>query len=204
MNYRSSQTFITHLRQVLNGPQPEIKSEPFLRLDQVREISPAALEADSSAIPPPDPVADAYHLIVSQLKYLNIDNVILGINELMKNYLKNINPANQQLLTEKTMDRMLLFFLLATEENHPFSEKLWECLSACAKPVGLFLMDQNLSEAFSLYIQFMGTIGKRAARKNLSTGSLQHVLRVLEARTAQKPWKEACFQIKNLRQNLES
>lgn len=204
MNYRSSQTFIIYLRQVLNGPQPEIESGSFLRLDHVREISPAELAADNSALPPPDPVADAYHLIVSQFKYLNIDNLILGVNELMKNYLKNINHTNQQCFTEKNMDRIVLLFLLATEENHPFSEKLWEYLSASTKPVGLFLMEQELSEAFSLYIQFMGTIGKRAARKNLSTGSLQHVFRILEARTAQKSWKEACFQIKNIRQNLES
>jgi hypothetical protein len=55
-----------------------------------------------------------------------------------------------------------------------------------------------------MFLEFISRNGKLAVKKNFSTGTLQHVFRILELRAQDQGWKELMLKIKNLRRNLES
>lgn len=198
------QKFIQRIHEILNNPLDFPESNNYLKLDEINDISYDLLNEKANNLPPADPLKDAFNLILRQARVLHLDNLLLGLNELLKAYLKNINQKNQQQISDRVLQRIQLIFLFITKENFPYTEEVWESLSASAKPVGLFLLKNNFPEATKLYFEFMASMGKQAARKNLSTRTLQHVFRAWENAAQSQHWEKIASHARHLRQNLES
>ncbi|MDD2496880.1 MAG: hypothetical protein PHT78_08755 [Desulfitobacteriaceae bacterium] len=200
----ASQLFISHLREILQEPWEKANLGHFLHLSKTPEVTPENLLADKNSIPPSDPLTDACQTIIQQARELSLANTLNGINEIYKEYLRQVTLESQCSLTKSLTENLELVFLYIISDNFPYSQKTWEWISASAKPVALYLLKNDLPQAAAMYLEFLSRSGKLAAKKNLRTGTLQHVFRILELRTGDLNWKELTLKIKNLRQNLES
>lgn len=197
------QNFTLHLQQVLAEPWEDTAPGSYLRLDQVDQVTLNALVQDQGK-PPTDPLIDAFNLIMEQAQSLFAENIVFGINEVFKTYLKKINPENQDNLTDRVLECMKMIFLFITEERFPYTEKIWEAMSAMIKPVGAFLIKERFTTSSIDFFQFAAFLGKHAARKGLSTGSLQHAFRIWELDARSCSCQDLQSLARNLRQNLEN
>ncbi|ATW23493.1 hypothetical protein [Candidatus Formimonas warabiya] len=203
MHKSGIQNFTATLKEILDDPWDLPETNDYIRLDTIGEVCPDHLLRDNS-LPPADPLVDAFNIIIEQAQNLFVDNITLGMNEILKAYLKKINPGNQSLLTSRVIEYVHLIFLFITKESFPYTEKIWEDMSAMAKPVGICLIRNNLTQASLLFFEFLAGLGKQAARTGLSTGTLQHGFRVWELNARDCSCTEVESLVRNLRQNLEN
>lgn len=199
-----SQKFICLIREALQSPWDQPQSVPYIQLDQIPEVSAEILARDQELIPQADPLSDACQMVLRQARNYSYTNTVFGINEIYKAYLQKLTVENQKQLTEKLTLHLEFIFPYVTGDEFPYTEKVWEWISASAKPVSSFLVKNNFRQAAFVFLEFIAVLGKQAARKNLSTGTLQHVFRILELKAEDYNWDELKLKIKNLRQNLES
>lgn len=203
MKYTGLQKFTLHLQQTLNEPWDFTCPADYLRLDQIDEVNHDNLSRDTS-LPGPDPLIDAFNLIIDQARNLYIENIIFGINEIFKSYLKKINQENQKIVTIRVMDCLKMLFIFITENPFPYTEKIWEVISSMTKPIGLFLIKEGFLEAASVFFEFAASLGKLASRKGLSTGTLQHAFRISELACRNYAGEDLASLLRNLRQNIEN
>ncbi|MGI6711564.1 MAG: hypothetical protein ACOX4L_02365 [Bacillota bacterium] len=203
MDTLSSRYFVGQLKEILNNPW-EPQTQNYLRLDNVNEIDLTELKNDAVNLPPADPLNEAFNLIIRQIQSMLLENVLFGLNEIYKAYLRNIDKNNQCNLTCRLTDHLYLLFIFITKNSFPFLEQVWEIICSMSKPVGLFLIKNGFSQGASYFIEFLACIGKQAARHSLNTRTLQHVFRMLELTAQDHHWEEMKSQLQNLRQNLEN
>ncbi len=194
--------FTSDLQKILNRPWNSPDNH-YIRLDQVKEVNRESLSKDNG-LPPTDPFIDAFNLIIEQAQNLFVDHINLGLNEVLKSYLKKINQENEQNLTSRVMECIRSIFVFISKDSFPYTEKIWGTLSSMAKPVGIFLIQNGFASASALFFEFIADLGKQAARQGLSTGTLQHGFRVWELNSRDNLIVDLESQLRNLRQNLES
>ncbi|MEL7564063.1 MAG: hypothetical protein AAGU27_04200 [Dehalobacterium sp.] len=203
MTHTGLQKFTLHLQQALSEPWEFTCPDNYIRLDQVNEVTEDNLN-EANGLPGPDPLVDAFNLIINQAQNLYTENIVFGINEIFKYYLKKLNQENQRIVTTRVMDCIKMLFLFITEDRFPYTEKIWEAISSMSKPVGLFLIKRKFTEAAPVFFEFAASLGKQASRKGLSTGTLQHAFRISELACRNTSGQELSSLVRNLRQNLEN
>jgi hypothetical protein len=195
--------FTHNLRQTLEAPWDFSSSQNYLRLDQISAVTRQDLINDIGT-PTKDPLMESLHLLVEEGQYYRVENIVLGLNEVFKSYLKNITLENQEIITRRFLEFLHLFFIFLTENCFPYTEKMWEVISAMIKPTGLFLIKEKFITAIPIFFESVALLGKQASRKGLSTGALQHGFRISELFCRNYGGQEECALIQNLRQNLEN
>ncbi|MGI6065656.1 MAG: hypothetical protein ACOYI2_04085 [Bacillota bacterium] len=119
----ASQLFISHLREILQEPWEKPNPDRFLHLFKALEVTPEILLADKNSIPPADPLTDACQTIIQQARELSLANTLNGINEIYKEYLRQINPENQCRLTKSLIENLELVFLYIISDNFLYAKK---------------------------------------------------------------------------------
>lgn len=203
MTQTKLQDFALHLKEILDESWDFTAGENYIRLDQINEVTKLSLNQDNG-LPGPDPLTNAFNLIILQAQNLYAENIVLGINEIFKTYLKKINQENQKMITHRVMECVKMLFLYVTEDNFPYKEKIWEAISSMAKPLGLYLIKEGYPVAAQTFFDFTAYLGKQASRKGLSTGTLQHAYRISELACRKYSYRELTSLLGNLRQNLEN
>jgi hypothetical protein len=195
--------FAVRLQQVLSKPWDFTGPKNYICLHHINEVTREMLNGDTGC-PEGDPLTDAFNLIIEQAQHLYAENIVLGINEILKTYLKRVNEENQKAITLRVMECLKLLFQFITGDNFPYTEKIWEAISLMTKPVGLFLIRERLFAACAVFFESAAFLGRQAARKGLSTGILQHAFRISELASRKASHPELASLLQNLRQNLES
>ncbi|WP_089612229.1 hypothetical protein [Dehalobacterium formicoaceticum] len=203
MTESSLQQFTLRIQQTLTAPWDFTCLQNYLRLDQVGEATRQALN-DDSGIPAKNPLMEAFNLLIEEGQNYRIENIILGINEVFKSYLKNLTSENQDGVTQHFLEFLKMFFIFLTEDCFPYTEKMWEVISTMIKPTGLFLIKESFTTAIPTFFECTALLGKQASRRDLSTGTLQHAFRIAELACRNSGNQEGCTLIQNLRQNLEN
>lgn len=151
-----------------------------------------------------EPLSEAFCLIINELNKNNIDKAKMGINELLKFYLRKVKKDNQGRCTHLFMTRIKYIFLYSLLDSFPFTELLWQYMCKCIQPVGFYLLEKQLNEACLVYSDYIFIIGKAAARKGLPTDKLQHFLRMTEVKALEAGLDKLAGHVKNHRHNIES
>ncbi|WP_028306903.1 hypothetical protein [Desulfitibacter alkalitolerans] len=151
-----------------------------------------------------DPLSEAFCLIINELNRNKLDKGKMGINELLKFYLRKVQKDNQVGCTHLFMTRIKYIFLYSLLDSFPFTELLWRYMCKCIQPVGFYLLEKQLNEACLIYSDYISIIGKTAARHGLPTDKLQHFLRMTEVKALEVGLDKLAGHVKNHRHNIES
>lgn len=158
--------FAQHLQMVMSEPWDFTQPENYIFLNQVNEVTRDDLTKDTG-LPRVDPLIDAFNLIIEQAQNLYVENIVFGINEIYKTYLKKINQENQKVVSQRVMECIKMLFQFITEDSFPYKEKIWEGISSMTKPVGLFIINEGFLEACPVFFESTACLGKQASRKGL-------------------------------------
>ncbi|HHT64402.1 MAG: hypothetical protein ACOX4H_12420 [Bacillota bacterium] len=203
MAQESLQKFMLRLKQVLDEPWDLAGPKGYIHLKELDEVTREMLNRDTG-FTEANPLIDAFNLIIEQAQNLYAENIVFGINEIYKTYLKKISVESQVILTHRVMDCMKMLFQFFITDSFPYTERIWETFSSMTKPVGLFLIKEGFWAACPVFFESTALLGKQAARKGLSTGTLQHAFRISELTCRNLSHWELASLLQNLRQNLES
>ncbi|KUO53595.1 MAG: hypothetical protein APF76_12365 [Desulfitibacter sp. BRH_c19] len=152
---------------------------------------------------PFEPLSEAFALIVNGLNRNSLDNTKIGINELLKFYLRKIQKANQEKCTHLFLIRINCVFVYSLLPSFPFTDMLWQYICKCIQPVGFYLLEKQLTEACLIFSDYIAIMGKIAAREGLPTDKLQHYLRMTETKALEIGLDQLAGHVKNHRHNLE-
>lgn len=194
--------FVEKIRELLTVDMLPNDARQYLDLSRVHKISEENIK--SPWIPPPlGPLHDVFSLMLQALQQENLDKIHLGINEILKAYLEQINDQNQTDLTESYFTRINWIFLYTLKSQFPYAQVTWQYISRCLHPVGFFLLDTGNIRALKVFLDFTAEMGKTAAKQGLRTDSLQQLLRKIEVDARQQGWAEVAGHAKTHRENLE-
>lgn len=194
--------FIKKLQEILTIPLDETKQESYLNLKEVDRLKPEDLLREND-LPMNDPTELAFEMLLREVQQEHLDKVMLGLNELFKSYLRNLNDHNQAQLTGRYCKRIVYLFRRSLD-TFCYSEEVWDFLSCCLKPVSIYLLQQGFYTACELFWEYASQMGKLAAKHNLHTDSLQRSLRIFEVYAEENNCQDLAAFAKNLRHNLEN
>jgi hypothetical protein len=152
---------------------------------------------------PEDPLARAVEVILDQIRYARLEKINLGINELLKNYVLTVDESCDERLANRYLFQIRLIFKRCLMHDFPYQDEVWNYLGACLQTVGLYLMNRSFFKAAELVVEYIGHMGKTAARHGLPTASTQSCLRTLENRAGELGRTALAAKAKNVRFNLE-
>ncbi len=106
------QEYIEKLQKILDQNEHVFleSKESYLNLSHTKEIQPETL--NNKTTPPPQPLSEAFTLLLTALEQKNIDRLTLGTNELLKTMLRLLNEDNQKLIAEKFLRKIEQLFYI--------------------------------------------------------------------------------------------
>lgn len=194
--------FIKKLQEILTMPGDQTKQAKYLNLKEVDRVNPEDL-LQGNDLPPSDPLELAFEMLLKEVQQEHLDKVMLGLNELLKSYLRNLNDHNQAQLTSQYCKRIVYLFRRSLN-TFCYSEEIWDFLSYCFKPVSIYMLQQGFYTACKMFWEYASQMGKLAVKHNLHTDSLQRSLRIFEVFAEENHCQELADFAKNLRHNLEN
>jgi len=196
------QLFVEKLRYHLNSVKAPIAENGYLDLGKSKAITEELLHTDNSF--PYNPLAEAYQLIVVALNERNLDKVKLGVNEILKTYLKIISDDNQETVTHEFIERIKLIFRFSLLQSFPYSNFLWLYICRSVQTVATYLLEKSYTSACKIFLEYIADMGKTAAKEGLRTDILQHFLVMFEINASEKGFEDLAGEAKNHRHNLET
>jgi len=194
--------FIKKLQEILAIPVDKVQEQTYLNLKEIEGLSSEDLFREKD-LPPNDPIELAFEMLLGEVQLEHLDKVMLGLNEFLKSYLRNLNDQNQEDLTHRYCKRLVYLFRRSLN-TFCYSEEVWDFLSCCFKTVSIYLLQQGLYGACELFWNYASQMGKLAAKHNLHTDSLQRSLRIFEVFAEENGCLDLASHAKNLRHNLEN
>jgi len=195
--------FTKEIQEILAKPLCLPKSGRYLDLAQVSDFTKVHLEESLGILPDEDPIAEATFLIIQSMKEYHLAQTKIGINELLKAYLKLINTEHEEECTDLFADYIFEIYLYSLQKDYPYTDLLWNYLSNCFHIVSQYLLENGYIKGCEIFLQKIAAMGKTAAQKGLHTSSIQHFLHTLELRAKELDYNELAAIAKNHRFNLE-
>lgn len=196
--------FVAGLQKIFTEEMYWEENTDYLDISASSQINRDALETALRIVPPPQPLIQALAIILLTMEQGPFDLTRLGINELLKSYLRQVNKENQGFCTQAYLNCIYQIYLFNLTGDYPFKDLLWEYLSRCFTTVGRFLVEQSLVEGCQIFLNQVSTMGKSAAQKGLHTSSIQSFLHSLEVRAREEGFTELADSAQNHRFNLET
>lgn len=202
----SAGDFVCKLRRIFEriDDPGEVENE-YLDLGLVNECSRELIQESFSAFPNENPLSDAFFEIVTAMKNHQVALAKLGINELLLSYLlretKENAPGSPS--GETHLDYLLLIVLFITQESFPYEHCFFSYLLKCYQPVCSFLLSECNEKQIEAFMEHITSIGKIAAKKQLDTCSIHHLLRNIENHALGKNLKALASKAKDSRHTLE-
>jgi len=195
--------FTRKIHEILSRPFCMPKSSKYLDLAEISDFNKIHLEESISILPDEDPIAEATFLIIQSMKDFHLAQTKIGVNELLKAYLKIIDTEHEEECTEIFSNYIFEIYLYSLQKNYPYTDLLWNYLSNCFHVVSQYLLENGYIKGCEIFLQKIATMGKTAAQKGLHTSSIQHFLHTLELRAKELDYNELAAVAKNHRFNLE-
>lgn len=202
--YYNPASFVARLQKILAEPMGLEEAGVYLDISTTSQIDRDVLQTSAQGLPPSQPLIQVLAIILLTMARGPFDLTRLGINELLKSYLQQVNIENQEFYTQAYIDCIYQIYLFNLAGDYPFKDLLWEYLSKCFITVGRFLVEQGLVEGCQIFLNRVSTMGKSAAQKGLHTSSIQSFLHNLEVRAREEGFDELADSAKNHRFNLET
>jgi len=195
--------FCKIIREILAKPLCLPKSGRYLDLAKFSDLNVINPEEREIDWPDQNPIAEATHLIIETMIGCNLTLTKMGINELLKAYLRFINSENEKDCTELFSDYIYEIYLYGLKTDYPYTDLLWNYLSNCFHVVSQYLLEKGYTEGCRIFLQQIAAMGKAAAQKGLHTSTIQHFLHTLELRAKELNQSELAAAAKNHRFILE-
>ncbi|MFZ5944322.1 MAG: hypothetical protein ACOYVD_09445 [Bacillota bacterium] len=195
--------FASNIKELLSQTFNFNKETKYLDLAEVTTLDKELLLKLDKISPEQHPVAEAKFLIIKTMKDCNLTQTKIGINELLKAFLKTIEKDNEKICTETFTECIFEIYLYSLQKDYPFTDLVWSYLSNCFHVVSQFLVEEGYVAGCEIFLQHIAAMGKTAAQKGLHTSSIQHFLHTLEMRAQELELPELAAVAKNHRFNLE-
>lgn len=200
---KTTTQFIKELKAIMTQPLCLSKSPAYLDIAFDKNISSEMLYSDECFLPPNDPLIQIQAVILQTMQSGPFEYTRLGINELLKSYLKCVNKENAEPCTRCYFEGLYQLYLFSLLESYPYTELFWEYFNQCFDSVGNYLIKNMLVFACEEFLHKVSLMGTKAAQKNLPTGSLQHTFHKIEIWARTNGFFELADKAKNYRFNLE-
>ncbi|MGI6225383.1 MAG: hypothetical protein ACOYJ1_03925 [Peptococcales bacterium] len=195
--------YTTKIQQILAQPLCLPGANQYLDLAQVTDFNKIPLKEKDNVLPEADPIAEATFLIIQTMQACYLALTKIGINELLKAYLRLITSENQEECTKVFSNYIFEIYLYSLKKDYPYTDLLWKYLSNCFHVISQYLLEEGYVEGCEIFLQDIASMGKLAAQKGLHTSSIQHFLHTLELRAKELNYNELAAVAKNHRFNLE-
>lgn len=200
---KTTTQFIKELKSIMTQPLCLSKPPVYLDIAYDKKVSSEMLYSDEYFLPPNDPLIQIQAVILQTMQSGPFEFTRLGINELLKSYLKCVNKENEEPCTRCYFEGIYQLYLFGLLESYPYTELFWEYLNQCFDSVSDFLIKHMLVYACQEFLSKVSLMGKKAAQKNLPTGSLQHSFHKIEIWARTNGFLDLADNAKNYRFNLE-
>lgn len=198
------QEFIKTIQEYFQSPIQVTEQCAYLDLSINKKITKELLLEKKDIYPDQNPIADGVCLIIKTMRDCHLSQTKLGINELLKAYLLNIDEDNQERCTEIFLDYLNEIYLYSLKDSFPYTDLLWGYLSQCFFPIAMFLLEEGYVLGCQIFLLKVTAMGKIAAQKGLHTSSIQEFLHTLELRAQELGHDDFKAIAKNHRFNLET
>lgn len=203
MNYDTT-NFVQELQKILSEPLCLEGNPDYLDLSIHKDITDQKLEPATAEFPPSDPLIKALGMTLHTMERGPFELTRLGINELLKSYLYQVNKDNEDSCTKCYLNCIYQIYLYGILESYPYRDLFWEYLSLCFDTISKYLIEQKLIMACQVFLNKISAMGKWAAQKGLHTSSIQHFLHNMEIWAREEGFDELADSAKNHRFNLET
>lgn len=196
--------FVRELKTVLAKPLCLEGNPEYLDLSLAKSMDKESLTSSSSQLPVSDPLTKALGLILTTMEKGPFKLTCLGINELLKAYLIQVNQENEESSTRCFLDCIYEIYLYALLDTYPYTDLFWEYLSLCFDTISKYLIDRKLIIGCQVFLNKVSIMGKWAAQKGLHTSSIQYFLHNMEDWAREEGFSELADSAQNHRFNLET
>lgn len=194
--------YLGKVRDALNIAFPQQKQDKYLDLAATEEaLLPELLL--TREIPAPD-LSYFQEIVTAEIFKCNLDKVKIGINELLKHFLLNINGDNEKILAEDYLYRLRLLFKRCLLPDFPFPEEIWNYICESLRTTGTYVVEKGYFLAARELIESLSQMGRIAASKGMPTASTQSSLRIVENMALEMNQSKLASFAKNARFNLET
>lgn len=197
------QEFIKKVQGYFQCPVKTQEEGAYFDLSITKRITKEMLFERKAIGPEQHSVAEGVCLVIRTMQNCHLTKTKLGINELLKAYLLNLDEENQEKSTEIFLGYLYEIYLYSLQDSFPYTDLLWGYLSQCFFPIAMFLMEEGYLVGCQAFLQKVATMGKIAAQKALHTSSTQEFLHTLELRAQELGHEDLGAIAKNHRFNLE-
>lgn len=197
----SIKSYVRELKMHLEKVSIPEENDNYLDLAAVTNPDKNALQNDY--LLPERPLSQAFELILDELNARNLDKVKLGINELLKTYIKIVSEKGQEEETHAFLTRIKLIFRYSLLPSFPYANHLWHYICLCLQNTAFILLKDNKHKACKILLDYVATMGKSAAKEGLRTDILQYFLVMFELKARDNGLEELMGEAKNHRHNLE-
>lgn len=195
--------FVEELQKILDQPLCLEQEQSYLDLSLTRDILPELFQ-EQEKLPPADPLVQALAIILRTMESGPFEFTKLGINELLKSYLRRVKQENEEACTRCYLNCVYQLYLYGLLERYPYTDLFWEYLSLCFDTVSKYLIENKLVAGCQVFLNKVAIMGKWAAQKNLHTSSIQNFLHNMEIWARAEGFYELADNAKNNRFNLEA
>lgn len=194
--------FMLRIKQLLDDAKPNPGRETYLDLAKLQNLTSVRELLSSTA--PPDDLVTFQETMMEEISRFNSDKIKVGINELLKHLLINIDHEREHILAEIYLYRLRVIFKRCLMPDFPFPEEIWNYICDCLRSAGLFLVENGYYIASREVIDSLAQMGRIAALKGMPTANTQSSLRILENKALEQSQKPLASMAKNARFNLET
>ncbi len=173
-------------------------------IDLAKSETVPAQEELLSPVTPSEGLSGFQEIMMEEIARCHLDKIKIGINEMLKHLLSQINRENEETMAELYMYRLRMIFSRCLMPDFPFPEEVWNYICDCLRTVGSFLAQDGFYEACREIIDATAGMGRIAALQGLPTGNTQSTLRTLENKALENGEKQLASVAKNARFNLET
>ncbi|MEW6623949.1 MAG: hypothetical protein AB1420_12615 [Bacillota bacterium] len=149
------------------------------------------------------PLGEVSLLITRAINHNYLDKIKIGLNELLKGYLRKLEKDNQANCTHLFISRVKETFQHTLLPSFPHTEEVWLYLCKCLQPVGYYLLENGYIEASVHLADYVAAMGKTAAKKGLHTDKIQQFFRMIELKAMEMGLEHLSGHVKNHRHNIE-
>lgn len=200
---KTTSQFIEELQALLSQPVCLAKPESYLDIAAYKKISPEMFFDDEHFLPPNDPLIQVQAKILQTMRHGPFEFTRLGVNELLKAYLKNVGIEDEEACTRCYLECLYQLYLFCLLDSYPYTELFWDYLNRCFDSVSKYLIENMFVLSCQEFLFKVSAMGKKAAEKNLPTGTIQHSFHNIEIWARSKGFIELADKAKNYRFNLE-
>ncbi|PKM90682.1 MAG: hypothetical protein CVU87_01590 [Firmicutes bacterium HGW-Firmicutes-12] len=201
---QSTKQFLEDLKKHLVEPLCLSKDNTYVDLATNQRIEFDLLSVDENYLPPNDPLIQVLAIILQTMQEGPFEFTRLGVNELLKSYLRRVNTDNEQSCTLCYLECIYQLSLYGLLENYPYTNFFWDYLCKCFDTISKYLIEYSLVFACQVFLYKVSVMAKDAAQKNLHTSSIQHLLHNIEIWARAEGYYELADDAKNKRFNLET